>query len=274
VIYDGLKHGFGAYVETFELSNIMYERQRNTQEASKQLYWVLDLEFCRLAISQEVPDSPNMKLDGKMMKKLAGGGDTMVARRNFDRKDTHITIDTTFMMMGNSDLNPDTKDTNEHRLELSSVVQFKTQQEIDALREQGASELVLSAYRVKDTTIKDKIISDSWKRAIVYLLMQSYKDIPVSIIRELDCDDELVSLRSLIDKQYEITGDDKDMILVSDMVLELSCNKKKLTTELASMNVFAKTCNVRNKYRDKKCFFKIKKRESNIDEDGYTSEDN
>jgi hypothetical protein len=262
VKYDGLKSAFEEYVQTFELQNIMYERNRDTQEASKKLYWILDLEFCRLAISQEVPDSPNMKTDCKMLKKLAGGGDTIVARRNFDRIDTHITIDTTFMMDGNTDLKLDSKDANEHRLELQSVIQFKTQEEIDALREQGASELVLSAYRVKDPTIKDKIKSDAWKRAIVYLLYENYKNKPVSIIREIDCDDELVSLRSLIDREYEITRSDTDIILVSDMVDELSCNKKKLIAELNSMNVFVKKCKVRDCiYRDKMCFFGIKKRE-------------
>lgn len=261
VIYDGLEHAFGAYVQTFELGNVMYERLRDTQEVSRKMYWILELEFCRLAISQEVPDSTNMKLDGKLWKKLAGGGDTIVARRNYDRKDTYCTIDTTFMPMGNCNLNADSNDVNEHRIEFSSVIQFKTQQEIDMLREQGASELVLSAYRVKDPTIKDKIKSDAWKRAIVYLLFQNYKNVPVSIIKEVDCDDELVSLRSLIDREYEITSNDSDMILVSDMVDELSCNKKKLTTELSSMNVFAKKCKNRDSlYRDKMCFFRIKKR--------------
>lgn len=269
VIYDGLKSSFEEYVQTFELGNVMYERYRDTQEASKKLYWILDLEFCRLAISQEIPDSPNMKLDGKMWKKLTGGGDTHVVRRNYDRRDTHCNSDTTFMPMGNSHLNPDSKDVDEHRLEFSSVVQFKTQQEIDMLREQGASELVLSAYRVKDPTLKDKIKSDAYKRAIVYLLFQSYRESPVSIIREVDCDDELVSLRSLIDREYEITGNDSDMILVSDVVQELSCNKKKLIAELASMNVFAKKCNIRNPmYKDKQCFFCIKKR---INDDGDTT---
>jgi hypothetical protein len=264
VIYDGLKYAFESYVETFELGNIMYERYRDTQEASKKLYWLLDLEFCRLAISQEIPESSSMKLDGKMLKKMAGGGDTIVARRNFDRKDTHFITDTTYMMMGNSDLNPDTKDTNEHRLEFSSVVQFKTLEEIDVLRKQGESELVLSAYKIKDPTIKDRIKGDDWKRAIVYLLMENYKDVPVSIIREPDCDDEMVSLRSLISKNYVITGDNEDITLVSDMVCDLSCNKKKLTAELSSMNVHSKKCLIRDeRYRNKLCFFGIRK----IDED-------
>ena len=273
VIYDGLKSGFESYVETFELGNIMYERHRDTQETSRKLYWLLDLEFCRLAISQEVPDSTTMKLDGKMLKKMAGGGDTIVARRNFDRKDTHFITDTTYMMMGNSDLNPDTKDTNEHRIEFSSVVQFKTKEEIDVLRKQGESELVLSAYKVKNTTIKDKVKSDAWKRAIVYLLFQSYRETPVSIIREVDCDDEMVSLRSLISREYEITGDDSDMVIVSDVVQKLSCNKKKLITELASMNVFAKKYKGGDAmYRDKMCLFRIKERVSNGDGD-TTNED-
>ena len=95
----------------------------------------------------------------------------------------------------------------------------------------------------------------------------------MSIIREVDCDDELVSLRSLIDTKYEITGNDADMVLVSDMVDELSCNKKKLTTELSSMCVYAKKSKSRNAmYRDKMCFFRIKKRVVDNDDGDTTDE--
>lgn len=274
VIYDGLKYAFESYVETFELGNIMYERHRNTDDASKKLYWLLDLEFCRLAISQEIPDNSNMKVDGKMLKSMAGGGDTIVARRNFDRKDTHFITDTTYMMMGNSDLNTDTKDTNEQRIEFSSVIQFKTQQEIDAFREQGESELCLSAYKVKDVTIKDKIKSDSWKRAIVYLLFQNYRDSPVSIIRELNCDDDMVSLRSLISQKYELTGSNDDMILVSDVVETLECHKKKLVNELSSMNIFVKKCNARSSMRNKLCFYGIREIVVNTSNDSDDCDDN
>jgi hypothetical protein len=58
---------------------------------------LLELEFTRLAISQETPTvESKLKASGKLIKKLAGGGDTHVARRNFDRQDTFFTIDTTF----------------------------------------------------------------------------------------------------------------------------------------------------------------------------------
>ena len=91
VLYDVLKYAFGDYVATFELANILYQRHTNTDEQSRKSYWMLDLQFRRLAISQETP-APEMKLiaSGKALKKMAGGNDTHVARRNYDRVDTHF----------------------------------------------------------------------------------------------------------------------------------------------------------------------------------------
>lgn len=60
VEYDLLKYGFCDYVKSFELSNMMYCRKTSGLEnidASKKLYWLMDLEFTRLAISQEIPDT-------------------------------------------------------------------------------------------------------------------------------------------------------------------------------------------------------------------------
>jgi hypothetical protein len=40
-------------------------------DCSKKLYWLMDLEFVRLAISQETPDhSSGLKVNSKMFKKL------------------------------------------------------------------------------------------------------------------------------------------------------------------------------------------------------------
>ena len=75
VLYDCLENAFGnEYVKTFELGNVMFEQHTDTQETSRKLYWLLDFEFNRLAISQEAsPHSSNLRASGKLITKLAGG---------------------------------------------------------------------------------------------------------------------------------------------------------------------------------------------------------
>jgi hypothetical protein len=53
VIYDGLEKAFGEYVKTFELGNMLCgDKDMQESEISRKLYWLLDYEFTRLAISQ------------------------------------------------------------------------------------------------------------------------------------------------------------------------------------------------------------------------------
>ena len=139
VLYEHNKATFGDYVRTFELSNILIHRSSNkVDEASRKNYWKLDLEYARLAISQETPTPESgLKANGKEIKGMASGGDTQVARRNYDREDTHFVLDCTFMIMGNDELEVDVADTNEHRVRFNSVNQYKSAADIDKMREQG-----------------------------------------------------------------------------------------------------------------------------------------
>lgn len=260
VLYDALSNAFGSYIATFELNNILYERQRDTQETSRKLYWLLALEFVRLGVSQETPEDQHIKADGKMIKKMAGGGDTHVARRNFDRQDTHFKIDTTFMIFGNWYLNIDTADTNEHRIEFESVIQFLSEEGIEAKRKSGASDIALSAYRLADPSLKSKAVSDEWKLALIYLIYQSYKPTAVNIksIRLTEVDDEDLSVRERILKLYEITLNPEDIIPVNMVSADLQVNKKKVKAELTSMGVIYKKCKTHGDYRDFWCYYGLK----------------
>ena len=75
--YDLLKNAFGDYVNTFEIANILYSKNSDgfdNLDASKKLYWLIDLEFTRMAISQEVPESKRgLKVNSKILKKNKWG---------------------------------------------------------------------------------------------------------------------------------------------------------------------------------------------------------
>jgi len=260
VLFDSLQNAFGSYISSFELNNIMYQRKssNNTDESSKKLYWALDLEFARLAMSQEIPSpETNLVLNGARLKKLAGGGDTIIARRNYDRKDTHFNIDTTFMFLGNNVLEVDVKDTMEHCIQFSSVNQFKTREEIDQLINDGVNELLWSSFKVKDPSIKHNCCTDEWKKATVYLIYQNYVNSAVTVICDKTEDNE-ITIRQKILENYDITGNEEDIILCDELYEYIRDSNKKIVNELTSMGITKKKSRARDKTRDKQCFFGIK----------------
>lgn len=272
VLYDGFKYAFECYVNPFELGNILYHRKTAGMEnvdCSKKLYWTIDLEFIRLAISQEVPDSKaELKANSKILKKLAGGGDTIVARRNYDRVDTYFTIDTTFLIMGNNSLEVDNEDCNEQRIEFNSVNQFKTLEEINLLKANpSVTELELSRYKVKDIEIKNRCKTETYMNAMVYLLYQNYKDYPVSIKKDISGDEEDLSLLGQLKENFEFTYDETNVELCSDVNTILNnFDKGKIQNELNAINIFRKRI-TKGVNKGKFGYFGIKqKNNSNIDE--------
>lgn len=269
VEYDLLVEGFENYVATFELGNLLYCRKTAGTEnidCSKKLYWLLDLEFVRLAVSQEIPDcNSGLLVNSKQLKKITGGGDTIVARRNYDRKDTHFKIDTSFYIKGNSSLNCDTVDCDETRVEFCSVVQFKTPEEIEYMKQEGRNPLEMKRYKVADNNIKDKCKSLDWKNAIVYLIYTHYSNKVVEIEKSLDIEDN--SLLGTLYEKYKITYDVNDIVLCSDLHNDLQLfDKKKIENELKEINIFKKKSKKTGNYRDKWTYIGLK-RNPEIDED-------
>jgi hypothetical protein len=255
LLFDALKNAFGDYVGSFEILNIMIQRNTDTQEASRKLYWLLDLQFQRLVINQEIPDpKTGLKVASKVFKKMAGGGDELTARRNYDKADTKFYIDSTFLIMGNNEVVFDEEDTKEHQIKFSSVIQFKSQEDIDQMRANGDPELLISAYKVKDTTIKDSCHTEKWANAIVYLLYENYVDSAINIEYTTNTDEnDKGSIRRQIFEQCDITADSNHEVLCADVYSRLKCNKTKITNELASMGV-SKMKLTKGKNRDKVCF--------------------
>jgi len=244
ILYNLLSSGFGTYVKPFELSNILIQRNTNVDEVSRKLYWTLDLQFARIAISQETPPpSSNLKIDGKMIKKLAGGGDSIVARRNFDRKDTHFKIDTTFFMMGNNYLPVSIQDANEKRLEFGSVISFQDSEGENTKK--------------KDPLLKELSISQEYGNAMVMIMLDYWRDTPVEIV--MDEEEKEETLRGQILNIYELSKG--DYVLVNDIGFE---DVKKVALELKSMGVTKKKLKTK-KDRDRWCFYGLKKRENVVE---------
>jgi hypothetical protein len=111
----------------------MCERVNDNGDNAKKLSWTLDLQFVRLTTTQEINfDSHNdkLKVNGVMIKKIASGGDTLQALKNY-KDECKFTIDTKLIFMVNDLPNIDPLDTLETCVEFKTGKQFKSQTWID-----------------------------------------------------------------------------------------------------------------------------------------------
>ena len=269
VEYKILKKAFEDYVSTFELGNLLFNKKTEGLEnldCSKKLYWLLDLEFVRLAVNQEIPaDNSDLYLNSKMFKKITGGDDTIVARRNYDRFDTHINIDTTFYIKGNSSIKVSEADCNQTRLEFQSVVKFVSNDEYNLMIEEKRDEKEMKRFKIADNDIKNKCANENWMNACVYLIYENYINDKVEINVEPE-KYEVSELFNCINTNFEITDDKKDILLIDtvyDLIMtKINTKKKDIEAELNSMNVF-KVKPTAGDYKNKRVFTSIKIKEYN-----------
>jgi hypothetical protein len=257
VLYDLFKNGFQDYVETFELGNLLCQRLQDISEVSRKLYWLIDLQFTRIAISQETPkQSTGLKLMGKMIKKLAGGGDEHVARRNYDRVDTHFKSDATFMMMGNDDLVVDTEDANQKRVEFSSVIQFKSQEQIDTMISEGVDSRIINKFKVRDNNIKNLVKEEKYGNAIVMLLFEKWKPTACEFSREEEEFSDELGIE--ISKKFEFTTNVNDMVMIADLKTMFE-DYKKVISELQNFGC-KKIKSTKGEFRNKWVMTRLKRR--------------
>ena len=241
VEYDLLKAAFGEYISTFELGNLLYCRKTAGMEnldCTKKNNWLMDLEFVRLGISQEVPDAKSgLILNGKLLKKISGGGDEIIARRNYDRYDTHFLCDVTLYAQGNTTLFCDSPDCEETLVDFASTVEYVKQEIYDSKPENERGR----RYRVADSEIKNKCLTDEWINAMIYLVFKNYKDVSVPIIREATS--ETIDLPLLLEDTFEITNKEEHFLSCEEVYSQLpDYDKRKITMELGLKNVHKKKC--------------------------------
>ena len=218
----------------------------------------MDLEFVRLAVSQEIPESKSgLYVNSKIMKKITGGGDEIVARRNYDKRDTHFRIDTSFYIKGNYSLLMDSEDCGETRVEFESVVQFKSKEEIDKLKESCDAD-EMERYKLANPNIKDKCRTDEWSNAMIYLIYEHYNDKPIDILKEVD--DEQVGMVATLKRLFEFTKDDTPILAAEVVSMMSEFDKKKVEAELSSRNIFKKKHKKRDEFENKFCYYGLKKK--------------
>lgn len=297
VLFDCLKSSFEKYVSSFQLGNILHTRKMDTSETSRKLYWLIDYEFVRFAVSQETPPhTSGLKVDCELLKKMQSGGDEQTARRNFDRTDTKFTIDTTFMFMGNNELLYDTADALEECVQFVSVNKFVSndekeneeqtrEEELKTMLENKEitkeeyenfieiSKIFSSSLSIKDDTIKDSVKTDEWKDAVIYLLFENYRNEPVFVQRDDDNDNDVETVNGFrwnFLKQYEITRKSDDMVICDELYRNFDYDKKKIAKELEGLGIIKKKSKSRDATRDKLCFIGLKDKFKGQPDDALT----
>jgi hypothetical protein len=268
-----LFESFYKYIRPFDLSNVLIGRNDNkTQESSRMMYWLMDYEFIRLSIAQETPKpEENMKINGRLFKKINSGGDTQTARRNYDRKDTNFIIDTTIFIAGNNELKYTENDVKEQEISFVGIKQFRTKEEIEQMRNSGMSEIVLKQFGIKDNNLKDIVKTEEYQKAFIYLIYSSFKNYAVPVKLKYDEDDENnnTPLTQRILNNYVVTNNKDDKILVSDFIID-GFNKDKIQKALNNIGIEKVKSRKRDEYYNKFVYIGIRKKsdeEKNIEDD-------
>jgi hypothetical protein len=260
-----LLKAFGDYVKDFSVQHIMCERNRKA-ETARDLYWLLDHEYTRVAVSQEVPDdTKNLKVKGDAIKHIVSGGDTQIARRNYDRIDTHFKVDASLFILGNDHLDVE-GDSNECRLQFESAIQFKSAEYIANVRnyqvdetpdEKEVKEAMASKYRVADPEIKKKCLSPEWQFGFIQLMMSYYRKEAVMVENEEEEEDTIIGK---VMKDWTITKDVKDIQLCA----LFKHYGSKISSELALIGVKKAKHTKKDEYFQKTVYYGIKPKETDM----------
>jgi hypothetical protein len=233
----------GGYTKSFNIQSIL-EDKKNGVLSSKDLYWLLDFEFSRLIVSQEAPKDCTLRSD--LCKKIMSGGDDIVARRNYDRTDTHFTLELSMLMFANEYINKQ-GDVSEHCLEFEGCTSFISSQQLNEMKKTMHPES-LKKFRIADPDIKRLCGTKEYHLKMISILLHHYNEEAVKVIlTEVPDAEDVFPIEDFLEN-YKLTLNKDDMILGSDIHEQYG---KKIRKELKSLGVEYKKCTKSGGYRNK-----------------------
>lgn len=242
VFSDLLKNAFGKYIQSTNASNFINKRG---DEDAKSLSWIIDYQFSRLAITQEIQLDEGKFIDGNKIKKFCSGGDYFSARKNF-QDEIEFKIQSALLICCND--MPEIKPTDA----VEKCISFKMTSKFvkDVEKESRFSNF---KYYKADGSIKtDFINKDEVVNEFVLLLIDYYKrndtEYPKSIldnINDLEDEDDVDKLLSL----FEINNNTKEQkINNKELKKILRDNSISMTMKKAKDLLIGKGC---SSYRTK-----------------------
>jgi len=224
--------GFNDYITSIPSSCILCSRVSSTD--TKERSWMIDLQYPRLAIMQEIDKKEGQKANGTIIKSINSGGDTQTARKNF-QDEMKFVVGCKLLVAGNDMMQCDPVDTFETCIQFNSGKQFKPQGFIDATRaelesranEESSEEMKhsilskMNTYLVADDTIKDKCKTLRWGNAIVLLLMNKFIHTKLEPTNDNDFVEDEFNVDDLIESKLIFTKTYNDK-LTNDELKEVN----------------------------------------------------
>jgi phage/plasmid-associated DNA primase len=234
VLSGALAAAFGRYIGTFNGDGLF--ANNGSQDTAKQRSWVMSIMNKRIAISNEM--QMNRSIDGNILKSLVSGGDEMLARTN--HKDEQVVVNRSTMFCFVNDI-PRIKPYDSAIEARVTCPEFKCT---------FVDEPMLPHERRTDKDVKDLFNTDNaYKDALVCILIDAYKQfknqghvIPKAVRKATE---EWVggesSIRNILEKGYEITGNADDKELAENIVrviqAEMTISGTKIGREIAKLGI-------------------------------------
>jgi len=239
VLSDLIMNCFERYVKITNAEN--FEYKNNNTDPAKQNSWIMDYQFVRLAITQEitVDVEKNKKMNGNAIKKFCSGGDSIEGRKNHQDEKT-FKIQASLMICCNDIPEVEPKDCLEKCDEFQMKSKFisKDFKESDKLATFKYYERDLN---IKETLLKDSDIIDEFTRIIIeaYNEEQEYPKEIKDELEEMDDEDDYNKLFNI----FTITNDKRDFLSNDNLRIIISQNKRPFIMKKCKMLLKTKGIN-------------------------------
>jgi hypothetical protein len=202
ILSDLLKNCFGKYVQSTNASNFINKRG---DEDAKSLSWIIDFQFCRLAITQEIELDKGKFIDGNKIKKFCSGGDYFSARKNF-KDEIEFKIQSSLLICCND--MPEIKPTDANEKCIPFKMRSKFVEDVSK-----DSQYTNFKYYKADKTLKEYIKKEHVMNEFILILFEYYKKIDLKYPQEI--------LKDIIEFEDE---DDEEKLLNLFIINQLTSN--------------------------------------------------
>lgn len=264
IITSALKSTCGGYFGDFNAVNIAYKPNSSADEAQK-LRWLMLLQSKRIICSNEI--QMGIEIDGNMIKKISNGGLDAITARGHGGNETSFKVSFLPIIFANDIDKISPKD--------DAVIN-----RIRAIHyEKVCVENPTNEFEMKmDINLSDEIETPLFRRAFMAIMFQAYHDFHTNNRIEIepegiqkaktDIFGADVSIISLFKEDFEITDNEDDYVMSSDIEKWLADKKCKISMtkfglELNKYVKLNKLENITNKVKKikgkpKRCWFGIK----------------
>lgn len=250
-----LSTAFEGYITNVPSQCLMYHKFSSSD--TKQNSWLLDLQYPRLALAQELQKDKNnkdgCKINGTVIKSICSGGDPQKTRKNYCDEVDFI-IGCKMMILANDLPRVEPADVFETCIQFNSGKQFKTadfihnkQIELNELLEGETNEekrvsilSELDKYLLCDDELKTNCQTIEWANAFIMLLVQYFRDRKLEPSNDKDIkDDDTIDVNEVLNEMFIFTKNEKDRIPTSQLekywrASGLDINKSVFKNELVA----------------------------------------